>query len=88
MLATILAGWQDVDPATVGWLTVAALVWSAFKGWQALIWPYAACGHCSGSGRHRSPCGANWRLCRRCKGSGRKVRLGARMLRGLRDGNR
>lgn len=40
------------------------------------IWPFAACRHCDGNGKRRSPSGRAWRLCRRCKGTGARVRLG------------
>lgn len=46
-----------------------------------LIWPYAPCGRCQ-SGRHSSPSGEYWRKCRRCGGSGKKIRLGRRLLAG------
>jgi len=43
-------------------------------------WPYTACGRCHGTGKHRSPSGKAWRPCRRCKGSGRRVRVGRRLF--------
>jgi DnaJ-class molecular chaperone len=43
------------------------------------VWPYAACGRCDGRGEHSSPSGKTYRECRRCKGSGRRLRLGRRL---------
>lgn len=40
------------------------------------IWPYAACVACDGAGRHRSPSGKAWRTCRRCRGTGARLRVG------------
>ncbi|TKG66193.1 hypothetical protein [Prauserella endophytica] len=45
-----------------------------------IIWPFAPCGRCNGAGRFRSPSGKAWRACRRCRGSGRKERLGRKLL--------
>lgn len=41
-----------------------------------VIWPYASCRRCDGSGKSLSPSGKAFRDCRRCRGSGRRVRLG------------
>lgn len=43
------------------------------------VWPYTACGACQG-GKHHSPTGKNHRPCGRCDGSGKKVRLGSRLI--------
>jgi hypothetical protein len=55
------------------------------------FWPYTSCGRCGGGGRKRSPSGKNWRPCRKCKGSGTRLRTGrkiANWLRGERDAAR
>lgn len=44
------------------------------------VWPYTTCGVCKGSPRHMSPLGTAWRNCGSCGGSGRKVRLGRKLL--------
>jgi hypothetical protein len=44
------------------------------------IWPYAACRKCGGTGKHRSPTRGSWRKCRRCKGSGTRLRFGRKLL--------
>jgi len=64
-----------LDPSQ--WVALAAL---AFVGWRLLailLFPYAPCWHCRGSGKHRS--GKYWRPCRKCKGTGRRTRLGRRI---------
>lgn len=53
----------------------------------ALYWlvcaffPYLPCRRCEGSGKLRSPFGGGraWRKCPRCRGKGRRVRLGRRL---------
>uniref|UniRef100_UPI003F498398 hypothetical protein n=1 Tax=Amycolatopsis sp. CA-293810 TaxID=3239926 RepID=UPI003F498398 len=47
-------------------------------------YPYTACGNCKG-GKHFTADGEYWRKCRRCKGSGTKIRLGRKLLGGTRD---
>lgn len=42
------------------------------------VWPFEDCPRCNGSGTKRSPSGRAFRLCRRCKGAGRRVRTGRR----------
>jgi DnaJ-class molecular chaperone len=44
------------------------------------FWPYTNCGKCKGTSRFGSPSGKNFRLCGRCSGSGRTVRVGHRVL--------
>lgn len=41
-----------------------------------VIWPYAACRRCGGTGKRRSPSGKAWRPCSRCGGNGTRVRVG------------
>jgi hypothetical protein len=55
----------------------------AVVGWYATVcrwWPYSRCWSCSGTGKSASPSGRHWRPCRRCGGSGTRVRLGGRLL--------
>lgn len=61
-------------------VTVVLVVAGLYLGSLA-IWPYTACGRCSGAGKRRSPSGKAWRPCPRCGGTGRKERLGRRLLR-------
>ncbi|MGH3916352.1 MAG: hypothetical protein ACRDTC_23525 [Pseudonocardiaceae bacterium] len=59
------------------WLALSALAWIAWR--VLLIWrfPFAPCRVCAGAARYR--CGQYWRPCRRCRGTGRRVRLGRRI---------
>ena len=40
------------------------------------VWPYAACWRCHGDGKHRSPSGKAWRTCKKCRGTGARLRIG------------
>jgi hypothetical protein len=63
-----------------GLLILAALTGAAAYTFACWIWPFRACTKCGGIGRFRSPTGRAWRPCRRCKGSGAKLRTGRRIL--------
>jgi DnaJ-class molecular chaperone len=41
-----------------------------------IVWPFANCSRCSGSGKRRSLSGRALWPCRRCSGSGKQVRIG------------
>lgn len=56
----------------------------AFAGYLVSLWlhPYTRCRACGGSSRHVGAVfGYGFRPCRRCKGKGRKVRLGCHLFR-------
>lgn len=61
-----------------GRILIIVAIWAAGYFVACAVWPWTACGHCEG-GKKRSPSGKAWRPCRRCKGTGRKVRLGRRI---------
>ncbi len=63
-------------------LAVAALVALVCYLVVCRIWPFVPCRWCEGSKRYRQPRGKAWRDCPHCHGSGRKVRLGARITGG------
>jgi hypothetical protein len=42
-------------------------------------WPFAHCLCCHGAGKHHRGDGKVHRLCRWCKGSGRRLRIGRRV---------
>lgn len=44
------------------------------------IWPWTYCRRCQGAGRNAGSNPKRFGLCRGCGGSGRKKRLGARMI--------
>lgn len=60
-------------------LALLALVWLAGYLIACWIWPFAACSKCKGARVYRSPSGKAWRKCRRCKGSGERIRTGRRV---------
>ncbi|WP_433368329.1 hypothetical protein ACQPZX_41350 [Actinoplanes sp. CA-142083] len=66
-----------------GWLIFWAIVAGlAGIGWYlgACAWfPFADCSKCEGRGKFRSKSGRTFRRCRRCKGSGERIRLGRRV---------
>lgn len=68
-----------MSPEVIGWAVAAAVVGGLVYGVECWWWPFAACGKCGGAGRFRSPSGRAWRRCRRCKGSGERVRVGRKL---------
>jgi hypothetical protein len=52
----------------------------AYYTLSCLFWPYAKCRRCDGGGKFRSPSGKAWRLCRRCAGTGGRLRIGRRIF--------
>ncbi|MEV4511361.1 hypothetical protein AB0K00_20590 [Dactylosporangium sp. NPDC049525] len=69
-------------------LLILAAGYAASCAW----WPFAACRRCSGTAKLRSPFGRAFRLCPRCKGTGRRLRLGRAFYNAIthvhRDGTR
>jgi DnaJ-class molecular chaperone len=63
-------------------LTLFILGLIALAGWviSLYLWPYAPCGKCGGSGRNPGSNSRRHGQCRRCKGGGRRTRLGARTV--------
>lgn len=64
-----------------GTLALLGLAWAGWYTFACLFWPFVACGHCEG-GKRRAPGRRAWRPCPRCKGKGKKIRLGRRVWRG------
>jgi hypothetical protein len=64
------------------WLLVllAVLVAAGRWGWHAWRHPYGPCWSCRGSGRNRGSTGKRHGQCKRCGGTGRRLRTGARPL--------
>ena len=60
-------------------LAVVVALWAGGYLLACWIWPYRACPTCEGSGKRRSPSGKAWRRCRRCKGTGARLRIGRRV---------
>jgi len=61
-------------------LVAGAVYWVA-----CLLWPFASCVKCNGDGKTRSPSGKAWRECRRCGGTGRRLRWGRHVINYLRE---
>jgi DnaJ-class molecular chaperone len=59
-------------------LALAGLAGALYHAIACALFPYQACPRCGGSGRRRSPSGKHFGDCRRCKGTGRKLRSGRR----------
>lgn len=59
--------------------TLATIVAAAGYAISCAFWPFAACLSCRGDGVKRSPTGRSWRTCKRCKGSGARLRIGRRV---------
>lgn len=65
------------SPDAGGILAVVVLVFVLWRLALIALFPYAPHGHCKGSGKNWR--GGNFRPCRGCKGTGRKLRLGRRI---------
>lgn len=63
----------------IGWAVAAAVVALAWYTIACWWWPFAACLKCDGRGKFTSKSGRAWRRCRKCKGSGERVRVGRRL---------
>jgi hypothetical protein len=48
------------------------------------IWPYQPCPRCHGTAKLSAPFGRTFRICRRCRGTGLRLRLGRRIWNHLR----
>jgi hypothetical protein len=76
----------DLTAATATVLTLA--VWAAGYAAACAFWPFTACRRCRGAGKLRSPFGRAFRLCPRCKASGRRLRFGRRLFTHVTRGGR
>jgi hypothetical protein len=65
---------------TSGWLLLAGTAVLAGLAYAAScwLWPFRHCRRCDGGRIHRDDRKV-FRLCRRCKGTGRRLRLGRRL---------
>lgn len=69
-------------------LASAATVWALGYVAACAIWPFGNCARCHGTAKLRSPSGKAFRICTRCKGTGRRVRVGRRIYEALRADQR
>ncbi|MCO6010567.1 hypothetical protein NE236_36975 [Actinoallomurus purpureus] len=79
-MQTLLLASGDHASNDTGSLILLVLFALVLYGAACAIWPFRSCRTCGGSGRFRSPSGRAWRYCRRCNGTGAKLRLGRRIL--------
>lgn len=61
-------------------VVLAAIAWLGGYSAACWIWPFTNCRKCHGDGKLRSPSGRNWRRCKRCRGTGRRLRTGRQLL--------
>lgn len=68
------------------WLCLAAIAAAVAGIYLAscAVWPFTNCRKCHGLGRFHAPSGRAWRRCRRCKGTGSRLRTGRRLINHLR----
>lgn len=78
---------SSVPPGS-GYVVLVGLAVVASYAIACLLWPVTACRRCDGAGKFRSPSGRNWRLCRKCKGSGGRIRTGRRIFNFIAAGRR
>ena len=64
-------------------IVLASLATAGYAAWYLMLcsaFPFGPCRRCNGEAKHRNPFGGNsFRLCRKCAGTGRRVRLGRRV---------
>jgi hypothetical protein len=73
--------------STFGLVVVAGLLIVGYF-LACAAYPFGKCRRCSGLGRHHSPGRAHWRDCKRCVGTGARVRVGRRIYMRLRGHER
>jgi hypothetical protein len=66
-------------------LTAAAVLLAAAYLAACRRWPYGDCLRCHGTGELHAPLIGGYRLCPRCRATGRRVRLGRRLTPGWRE---
>ena len=66
------------------WLILAAIGYAAYYSLACWLFPFGRCRRCKGAGKLASPSGRHFRLCRRCKHTGLRLRLGRKAYNWLR----
>ena len=80
-----LAATATHTTSAAAFLAIALTLITLGYGLSCWLWPFGACRRCHGSGKRRSPFGRSFGLCRLCDGDGRRLRIGRRVINGLRD---
>ena len=67
----------------ISWPIMSLFALGAGAAWlvSLRLWPYTTCSWCDGTGRNPGSNSKRHGLCWRCKGSPRKLRRGARLVR-------
>jgi hypothetical protein len=81
----ILAATANHTTNAAGFFFLALTLVTFGYGLSCWLWPFGACRRCHGSGKRRSPFGRSFGLCRLCDGNGRRLRIGRRVINGLRE---
>jgi hypothetical protein len=71
------------------WAVVIGVAAVLFAGYLigCSIWPYGPCLACiARRGRSRGSTGRRWGRCKRCRGSGERIRWGYRLLQNIKHG--
>ena len=71
------------------WTVVIGVAAVLFAGYLigCSIWPYGPCLSCiAHRGRSRGSTGRRWGRCKRCRGSGERIRWGHRLLQNIKRG--
>lgn len=79
---TIFVATSASDSGLVMWVVLAVVLG---VGWYLLacaLFPWRACRWCEG-GKQRDASRKHWRECWHCGGSGRKARVGRKVLKGM-----
>lgn len=62
-------------------LALILLGTAVWQVWLCVHYPYEPCPRCKGGGRKTQPGNSKrWRDCRKCGGTGRRLRLGRRLF--------
>lgn len=73
----------------MGTVLIIAVVMAVSYYVSLRVWPWRNCGRCQGSGRNAGSTAKRYGRCKKCGGTGRQVRPGARMVnRQIRPGTR
>ena len=99
MALAVVPSWHFAAPGAItvasasaipgGWLTVVIVGLAAFVLYLigCRIWPYGPCLSCLGHrGKSRGSNSRRWGRCKRCKGSGERIRWGYRLIQHIKEG--
>jgi hypothetical protein len=83
--ATLLATTATGHALPAGVIALLLLALTLGYIGSVVCWPFKACRHCSGAGKHLGRGGRRvYRICRHCNATGMRLRLGRRVWNGTR----